>query len=138
MLPERVVDQLTNGRHRIDLKKAEKFARGEHYSRSSIAEYEYSPDVVEHWLRYYWSWLVSVRRVNELYEDIWVDLNSAMDSLTGDTRIAVDLLVDGFATNGQYKEIGRRMGLKSPVVRELLQQAFKDIAAYLGYRKDEA
>jgi hypothetical protein len=143
MLTTKTVDELRNGRKRVDLHKAEKLLRGEHYSRGNIieevAENGYSPDRVQHLVRYHWAWLESVSEINENVQATYIDLcvgiygNKDKPGLADQELEAVQLLIDGWATQGQFAAIAKKMGIKATAVKQILNRAFVHIAENLGY-----
>lgn len=137
MLKSTTVEQLNQGRKRVDLHKAEKLTRGERYSRSNIVEEVgergYSRDRVEHLMRYHWPWLESMSELSEDHAAVYIDLCVAVERLQGEEKQAVNLLIDGWATQGQYAPIAKQMGVKTPTVKQLLGKAFQQISETLGY-----
>lgn len=136
MLTRKTID-LLGGRKRVDLHRVEKLMRGEHYSRGNIiaevGEHGYSQDRVQHLLRYHWPWLESMSEVNEDIQVTYVDLCSAISALDGQEREAVQLLIDGWATQGQFAQIAKQMNIKAPTVRQILNRAFTHMSESLGY-----
>jgi hypothetical protein len=134
VIPNDVMEMVSVQRYRVDLQTAEKMGRGEHYSQTNIIHLDYTPDVVMHLVRYMWPYLEGMSELNEQIQCIWIDLNTAVAALEDDSeRGAIQLLTDGWAPKGKYADIGREMGLKPPMVRKLMNRAFRNIAIKLGY-----
>ena len=84
MLPEHTISILVGGRKRVDLSRAEKLARGEAYSRDSLIHRPgYTPDVVEHLLRYHYPWLESMAALDDDVQVVLLDLLMGIDALSG-------------------------------------------------------
>lgn len=110
------------------------------YTVWNLPSQPYTPNTVEHWLRYHYSYLQAIHDngavsgsdfENDLHL-IWIDLDNAIKELPHHERQAIDLLIDGYNIHGK-KNIAWRMGLKSRELRNLLNSAYKCIADTLEH-----
>lgn len=79
----------------------------EKYQRHNLWHRDYTPDVVEHWLRFHWAWLEALRDDGDLDAVcVYSDLETAIKRLPDEPRKVVRMFIHGFPATQITEELG--------------------------------
>lgn len=120
--------------------KFERKVRGEHYTTWNMLGRRYTPDVIEHWIRYHWPFIESnsedyTRRNKDYFEDVLCircDLDDAIDKLPPLEKRLILLLRDGYRIQDkENKGITEITGMDQNKVTRTLKKAYRMISGVL-------
>lgn len=120
---------------RVRLRTAELMAKGTSYTLISLIapERDYTPDAVEHLIRYMWGTLESNHTKNEELMAIYCDIIQSVGILPPPEKDAIQLMMVGYEIRDGG--IAQAMGVPQVEAREALRRAYRHISDYLTYRK---
>jgi len=117
---------------RVVARRVELLAKeGGRYTFTRLLHKEYTPDVIEHLVRYHFGTLESNREKDDDLQAIYCDLMQAIKALQGDARKAVTLMIQGYDMRDPETGIAPALGLPVDVTTKIIKQAYVEMSAFL-------
>lgn len=108
------------------VRKLDRLRSNQNFEIYNLVKCDYSPEVVQHWLKYHWPYLEANHERNSDLHSVWIDITSALAELDELDQTMIMMYAEGYS----LKEISAITF--RPVSGSLLQQKIKTMVRWLN------
>lgn len=116
---------------RVSFRKTELLSKGTNYTFQRLKTLPYTPDVIEHLIRYHFGTIESNYEKDEEILTIWCDLTCAIESLPPEEKRAIKLMISGYKIRDIQDGIAPALKIRPDQASRLVKKAYIKMSKFL-------